>query len=208
MAQIYVPGACSLAMRCKDGVVLANDTRVIWGYTVNNKNVSKIFPLVDDKKIAMTCYGLTGDFQALARIMLAQSNIYNLREGVKISLQAMSKMVANYLYNRKQAPLYANVIIAGVDKEGPRVFTTDALGSLMEDDFGVAGSGATFAVGILEAEYNPDMTVKQGIKLAEKTVRNAIKRDAMTGNGIDIMAITMDKVEEIRISLDSEQLGE
>ena len=56
------------AIRCKDGVILGNDTRSTWGYAINGKNVTKVFPLTKDKRIAMTCYGLIGDFQALARI--------------------------------------------------------------------------------------------------------------------------------------------
>jgi proteasome beta subunit len=42
----------------------------------------------------------------------------------------------------------------------------------------------------LEAEYKPGMTVAEGEKLVEKAIRNSITRDAMTGNGIDILTIT------------------
>jgi proteasome beta subunit len=206
MAQIWLPGACSVAVRCKDGVVLGNDTRNTWGYTVNNKYVSKIFPLTADKRIAMSCSGLVGDFQALARIMMAQSNLYELKEGVKITVKAMAKMVANYLYQRKYAPLFANVEIAGFDDTGAKVYTLDAIGSLMEDSYGVSGSSASFAVSILEAEYDPKMTVKQGTELVKKAIRNSIKRDAMSGNAIDIMVISAKGVSEERTVID--ELGE
>lgn len=202
MGEVWVPGACSVAAKFKDGVVLGNDTKVIWGYTIQNKNVKKLFPLTADKRIAMSCSGLVGDFQALTRIMQAQANLYELKEGVKISVRAMAKMVANFLYQRKMAPLFANVEIAGVDENGPQVFTMDAIGSLMEEDYGVSGSSATFAVGILEAEYNPKMTVADGKALIQKTIRNAVKRDAMTGNNIDIMTITKDNVEEFHVPIE------
>jgi proteasome beta subunit len=117
-------------------------------------------------------------------------------------VRAMAKMVANFLYQRKMAPLYANVEIAGVDENGPQVFTMDAIGSLMEEDYGVSGSSATFAVGILEAEYNSKMTVADGKALIQKTIRNAVKRDAMTGNNIDLMTITKDDVEEFHIPIE------
>ena len=201
MSQIWIPGACAVAMRCKDGVILANDTRSTWGYTVNNKNVEKIFPITKDGRVAMSCYGLIGDFQALSRVMLAQANIYELREDHKISVKAMAKTVANYLYQRKMAPLYTNVLVGGVDEKGPAVFTMDAIGSLSEEEYGVAGSSATFAVGILEAEYTPDLTVKKGTELMKKVMRNAVKRDAMAGNAMDIMVITKDKVTTERIPL-------
>ena len=203
--QIWIPGAASVAIRCKNGVILGNDTRSTWGYAINGKNVTKIFSLTKDKRIAMTCYGLIGDFQALARIMLAQANIYELKEGYKISVKAMAKMVANYLYQRKMAPLLTNVVIAGIDEDGPKVFTSDAIGSLMEDDYGVSGSSATYAVGILEAEWKL-MTVEKGKALVKKVIRNATKRDAMAGNAMDIMAITLKDVEMERIQFD--ELGE
>ena len=195
MTQIYVPGACSVAVKCKDGVVLGNDNRVIWGYTVTNKNTKKVFPLT--KNIGMTCYGLVGDFQNIVKILIANANIYEFREGVPITVKAMAKLVANMLYQRKMAPYYVNLAIAGIDEGGPQVWTMDAIGSLMPDDFATGGSAATMAVGILEVEYNPEMTVEQGIKLVEKTVRAAVKRDATTGNGIDILAITKDGCKEL-----------
>ncbi|MHA1674104.1 MAG: proteasome subunit beta [Promethearchaeota archaeon] len=206
MAQIWIPGAAAVAIKCKDAVILGNDTRSTWGYTVNSKSTSKIFPITKDGMVAISCYGLIGDFQALSRIMLAQANIYEIREGVKISVQAMAKTVANYLYQRKMAPLYTNVLVGGMGEKGPAVFTMDAIGSLSEDDYGVAGSAATYAVGILEAEYKPDMTVKEGVKLMKKVIHNAVKRDALAGNAMDIMTITAKGAKSERIPM--KDLGE
>jgi len=200
MAQIWIPGACGVAIRCKDGVVLGNDTRSTYGYTVDGKNVAKIFPLTKDGRVAMTCYGLIGDFQALARIMQAQANIYEMREGYKISVQAMGKMVANYLYQRKMAPLYVMIVIAGVEENGDgHVYTLDAGGSLTEDDYGMAGNSMYFASGMLEAEYKPNLTIKKGVELMKKVIKNAVIRDALAGNGMDVMTITKDKVISERI---------
>jgi len=62
----------------------------------------------------------------------------------------------------------------------------------MPDDYGTAGTGMLLSIGILEAEYKTNMTVAAGEKLVEKAIRNSIKRDAMTGNGIDLLSITKD----------------
>ncbi|MBD3353942.1 MAG: proteasome subunit beta, partial [Candidatus Lokiarchaeota archaeon] len=123
MTQITVPGACSIAIKCKDGVVLGNDNRVIWSYTVTNKNTKKVFKLTDN--IGLTAYGLVGDFQMIVKILRAQANLFKLREGVNISVKAMAKMVANILYDRKMFPYYVNLSVAGIDEEGPQVWTTD-----------------------------------------------------------------------------------
>lgn len=202
--QIMVPGACGVAVKCKDGVILGNDKRATWGYTVTNKSTKKVFKLTDN--VGMAAYGLIGDFQMLTKIMRAQANLYELDAGEKISTRSMGKLVSNYLYSRKMAPLYTNVLIAGMDKDGPALYSLDAIGSLMPDDYGTTGTGMLMAVGILEAEYDKEIKVKEGEQLVKKVIRNSLKRDAMTGNGIDLLIITEDGAEEKSIEFD--ELGE
>ena len=204
MSQITVPGAVGIGIKCKDGVILGNDRRATWGYTVTNKSTKKVFKITEH--IGLAAYGLIGDFQVLVKILRAQANLYQLESGVRISTKSMGKMVSNYLYSRKMYPLYTNLVVAGVDADGPQLYTLDAIGSLIPDDYGVAGTGMLMAIGVLEAEYKPDMTLAAGEKLIEKTIRAAIKRDAMTGNGIDILIINKDGVTEKYITID--ELGE
>jgi proteasome beta subunit len=206
MGEISVPGAVSVAITCADGVVLGNDRRATWGYMVQSKTAKKVFQLTEDGHIWITSYGLIGDMQALARIMVAQANLYEMKNLKKISVRAMSKMIANFLYQRKMAPLFTNVAVAGVDHEGPAVYTMDAIGSLMQEDYGVAGTGATFAVSILESEWRPEITVEEGVELLKKVIFNSVKRDATTGNAADIGWIKADSVGHESFPIDA--LGE
>jgi len=185
-------------------VVLGNDRRATWGYTVTNKSTKKVFKITD--YIGMAAYGLIGDFQILVKILRAQANLYILDAGERISTRSMGKMVSNYLYSRKMMPLYTNLVVAGMDPSGPELYTLDAIGSLMPDDFGTTGTGMLLSIGILEAEYKPNMTVSAGEKLVEKAIRNSISRDVMSGNGIDILTITQDGA--IEKYLEVKELGE
>ncbi|MFX0082982.1 MAG: proteasome subunit beta [Candidatus Hodarchaeota archaeon] len=202
--QIMVPGACGVAIKCKDGVVLGNDRRATWGYTVTNKSTKKVFKITE--YIGMAAYGLIGDFQILVKILRAQANLYLLDAGERISTRSMGKMVSNYLYSRKMMPLYTNLVVAGMDIGGPELYTLDAIGSLMPDDYGTTGTGMLLSIGILEAEYKLDMTVASGEKLVEKAIRNSISRDVMSGNGIDILTITKDGSKEKYLEV--KELGE
>ncbi|MHA1527292.1 MAG: proteasome subunit beta [Promethearchaeota archaeon] len=190
--QIMVPGAVGVAIKCKDGVVLGNDKRATWGYTVTNKATKKVFKIT--KFIGIAAYGLIGDFQMLTKIMRAQAKLYKLEAGERISTKSLGKLASNYLYSRKMYPLLTNLVIAGMDKDGPKLFT------------GTAGTGMLLSIGILEADYRPDMTVEEGEKLVEKAIRNSIKRDAMSGNGIDLLIITKDGSKEKSIEIT--ELGE
>ena len=138
--------------------------------------------------------------------MKAQAALYELDAHDKINTKSVAKMLSNMLYSRKMAPLYTNLIIAGVDKEGPQVYTLDGLGSLIPEEFGATGTGMLLSMGILEADYKPDMSIEDGVKLVEKAIRNSIKRDAMSGNGIDLLIITKEGAEERRIEI--KELGE
>ena len=199
-----VPGACGVAIKCKDGVVLGNDNRATWGYTVTNKSTRKVFKITEN--IGLAAYGLIGDFQMLVKILRAQANLYELDSGSKITTKSMGKMVSNYLYSRKMFPLYTNLVIAGMDEDGPKLYTLDAIGSLIPEDYGTTGTGMLMSIGILEADYKPDMTVAQGEKLVEKAIKSTIKRDAMSGNGIDILTITKSGSKEKFIEV--KELGE
>ena len=202
--EIMVPGACGVAIKCKDGVVLGNDNRATWGYTVTNKSTKKVFKITEN--IGLAAYGLIGDFQMLVKILRAQANLYELDSGSIISTKSMGKMVSNYLYSRKMFPLYTNLVIAGMDEDGPKLYTLDAIGSLIPEDYGTTGTGMLMSIGILEAEYKPDITVAQGEKLVEKAIKSTIRRDAMSGNGIDILTITKSGAKEKFVEV--KELGE
>ncbi|MHA1683867.1 MAG: proteasome subunit beta [Promethearchaeota archaeon] len=188
--QIVIPGAVSVGVKCKDGVVLGNERRVIWGYTVTNKKVKKVFKITD--KIGFTVSGLISDMQMLVKIMRANVNIFELSNQTTMSVKALTKLLAGYLYQRKMAPLYTQVIVGGIDKSGPSLYTLDPIGSLIPDDFAATGSATTMAISMLESEYRTEMTVAEGKALVEKSIINSIKRDATTGEMLDILVITKD----------------
>ena len=93
--QIMVPGATAVAIKCKDGVVLGNDRRATWGYTVINKSTKKLFKITDH--IGLAAYGLIGDFQFVVRVLKAQSTLYELDAYDRISTKSVAKMISNML---------------------------------------------------------------------------------------------------------------
>ena len=65
------------------------------------------------------------------------------------------------------------------------------------DDYTADGSGFMFAIGVLENSYKKGISVNEGVKLAIQAINSAIQRDAATGNGIDVVAITKDGVKKV-----------
>jgi proteasome beta subunit len=181
-------GATTLGLVCKNGVVLASERRVAWGTFVLSKAGKKVFKIAD--KIGVACAGLISDMQVIAHTMEAQAALYALDMRKQMPVKAAGKLLSNILFQRRFAPLFSQTIIAGVDDSGSRMFILDPLGSLIEDKYAAIGSGAQIAVGVLETDYKDSITVEQGKEIVVKAIKSAAERDAGSGNGIDILAIT------------------
>jgi proteasome beta subunit len=190
----WVPGATTIGVVCRDGVILASEKRVAYGYLVVSKGGKKVFKITD--QIGAACAGLVGDMQILVREVEAQANLYNMDVGRRITVRSAAKLMANILFNRRYAPLITQTIVAGLDEEGPSLYVLDVLGSVIPDKYAVVGSGTELAVGVLEEGYKDDMKLKEAKELVTRSIKSAISRDVMSGDGIDFLIITKDGVTE------------
>lgn len=185
-------GTTTLAVRCKDGVVIAGDKRATMGY-IAHKKVEKVVKLTED--YAITTAGNVSDIQLMAKLIRAELALKDIQTGRKSNAKEVANMIAglNYGNIRKMSiiPGIASFIFAGRDSEGYHVYSIEPDGSALEhDDYQADGSGCLFAFGVFEAEYKPDLTVEEGIKLIVRAMNAAIQRDPNSGNGIDVATIT------------------
>jgi proteasome beta subunit len=190
----WIPGATTIGVVCQDGVILASEKRVAYGYLVVSKGGKKVFKITD--QIGAACAGLVSDMQILIREVEAQANLFNMDVGRRISVRASAKLMANILFNRRYAPLITQTIVAGLDEEGPSLYVLDVLGSVISDKYAVVGSGTELAVGVLEEGYKEDMALNEAKELVTRAIKSAISRDVMSGDGIDFLIITKDGIAE------------
>jgi proteasome beta subunit len=191
---LWIPGATTIGMVCSDGVILASEKRVSYGYLIVSKGGKKVFKLTEN--IGAACAGLVSDMQILAREMEAYSSLFSLDVGRPISVRSAAKLMSNLLFNRRLAPLITQTIVGGTDEEGPSIYVLDVLGSVIPDKYAAVGSGTEIAIGVLEEGYKEDITVKEGRELIGKAMKSAISRDIMSGDGIDFLTITKAGMQE------------
>ena len=199
MSEISIFGATVVGVTCKDGVILASEKRIAWNNMIISKTAKKIF-LINDR-IAIGSAGLTSDFQVLIRNIQAQINIYELQNKKRMSVKAVAKLISNILYQRKFMPLFVQTIIVGIDDDGPKLYTLDPAGSLITDKYATAGTGAAVSIGVLERTYKESLTVTQAEKIVISAMRAGISRDAMSGDGIDLIKITSKGAKEKTVKL-------
>ena len=191
---MWVPGATTVGVVCTDGVILASEKRVSYGYLVVSKGGKKVFKITDH--IGAACAGLVSDMQILVREVEAYANLFSLDVGRNISVRAAAKLMSNLLFSRRLAPLITQTIVGGIDEEGSSLYVLDVLGSVIPDKYAVVGSGTEIAMGVLEEGYREKLTVKEAKELVVRAIKSAISRDIMSGDGIDFLIITKDGIAE------------
>ncbi len=182
-------GTTTVALKCRDGVVLAADKRATMGSFISNTEAQKIHQV--DEFIAATIAGGVGDAQTIIRYLRAEAKLFKMNRKQPMSIKGAATLMSNILNNSRYYPYMVMSIVAGLDKE-PRVFSVDPVGGLMEEDYISTGSGSPIAYGVLESEYKKDGLVKDVVKIAVKAVKVAQKRDAASGDGVMLATITKD----------------
>jgi proteasome beta subunit len=180
-------GTTTVGLVCKDGVVFASDRRATMGYFIASKDIDKIYPVSD--RIAMTIAGSVGDAQTLIRWMNAELKLYELKHEKPATVEAASVLLANILSQYKYYPFFVQLLIGGID-EKPRLFSVDMLGGITEEKMTSTGSGSPIAYGVLEELYAQDQDVSVNLPIAAKAVNAAMKRDAASGERVDLVVIT------------------
>jgi len=185
--RLVLKGTTTIGVVCKDGVIMASDTRVTMGFYVAHKHGKKIYRI--DDHLAMTISGTVADAQRTVDILTANSQLYKLNMDRPLPVSSAARLIANLLFSARYAPLLTQVLIGGVDDTGPHVFSLDPFGSLTEEKCVATGSGSPIAYGILEDRYKEDLSLEEFLPIIVKAVNSAMKRDAASGDSFNVAVI-------------------
>ncbi|HDI02731.1 MAG TPA: archaeal proteasome endopeptidase complex subunit beta [Candidatus Aenigmarchaeota archaeon] len=178
------------------GVVLGSEKKATMGYLVDSIKARKIYPI--DERIGITTAGNVGDIQTIVRYLKAESNIYRLQKGERISTRALTILLANILQGSKYFPYLGQFIIGGYDESGPKIFSLDPFGGVVEgDNYYATGSGSPVAFGVLEDQYREGMKRDEAVKLVIKAITAATKRDIASGGEVAIAVIDKNGYREL-----------
>ncbi len=181
-------GTTTVGLTCSDGVVLATDTRATAGFLyIAHRHVKKLAKI--DEHIAMTIAGSVADAQNLVDVLRYHANIYRLENRTPMPVKSCSRLASNIFFSQRFAPYIAEVLVGGYDQEGAVVYNIDLFGSLNKEIFVSTGSGSPVAYGILESEFKEGMSVDEASKIAARAIAAAIRRNAGTGDGVDVAIV-------------------
>jgi len=201
MDNMEYKGTTTIGLVCDTGVVLATERRATMGHFIASKDAKKVYQI--DDLIAMTTAGSVGDAQRLVKWMQVESRLYKMRREESMTVKGIVSLLANILSGNRYYPYFVQLLVGGFDKNGPSVYSLDAIGGIIEEKKAVStGSGSPMAYGVLEDRYVENMPIDDGVELAVRALHNAMKRDSASGDGIEVIKITSDgyiKIDDTEI---------
>ncbi len=193
----YIPGATAVGVTYKDGVVLGAERRITLGSMVVSKKGKKVFMVTDN--VGAVCAGMVADMQNLVKEVGVYAKLKELEAKRQLKASAVAKLTSVIMFERRFSPLLTQVILGGVDVK-PKIWVLDPLGSLLTDEYASVGTGAEMATGVMEAGYSAGMSEKDARELTVTSIKAAIERDSMSGNGIDLLTLDKQGFREEAIS--------
>jgi proteasome beta subunit len=193
--EVTKTGTTTLGMVCKDGVVMATETRATMGTLIAHKTTKKLYQI--DNHLGLATAGLVGDLQTLARYLNAEANLYRLKRDQKIPVKSAATLMSNILNQRKFYPYYVQLVLAGYDTSGGHVYSLDAAGGAIPDKYTAGGSGSPYVFGVLEDTYKDGLSTDEGVDIAVRAITAAKNRDSASGGMINIAVITKDGFKEV-----------
>ena len=188
-------GTTTIGVVCRDGVILASDTRATMGHLVAHKKAKKIHKI--DDHLAMTIAGGMADAQWVVDVLRANARLYRLEYRRPMPVRSAAVLVANLLFQRRLFPLLTQLLVGGRDQEGCHVFCLDPFGSLTEEECVATGSGSFIAYGVLETAYDRNKTVAEMLPVVVRAVSSAMSRDVASGDSFDVAVITEEGYREL-----------
>ncbi|MGD0395589.1 MAG: proteasome subunit beta [Nitrososphaerales archaeon] len=194
----YLPGATAVGITYKDGVVLGAERRITLGSFVRSKSGRKVFKVTET--VGAVCAGMVADMQNLVKEVSVYSKLKELESRKALRPNSVAKLMSTLMFQNRYAPLMTQVILGGVGVK-PVVYVLDPLGSVISDVYATVGTGEETAIGVVEAGYSPAMPQKDARDLLVAAIKAAIARDAMSGNGIDILTVDRTGINEEAVDL-------
>lgn len=160
-------GSASIAMKCKDGAFILADKR-IGDKLIVKESASKIYEI--DSHIIASVAGIVSDARVLidkAQIMSQQNRItYDSPIETELIVKEISGMKQQFTQYGGARPFGVSIIIAGIQNEEGRIYTSDITGNYFEYYANSIGEKDSLIKDKLREKYKKDSTIRQGVKLA------------------------------------------
>lgn len=214
-------GGSTLGITGSTFAILAGDTRSTSGYNINTRHAPKVFRIgADDpsSRIVLSVVGFAADGNALKERLDTIVKMYRYQHGKAMSVKACAQRLSTILYSKRFFPYYVHAILGGMDEDGKgALYSYDPVGSYEREQCRAAGAAASLIMPFLDNQVNYKnqhvpgsgeghaLQQRQVTDLSQDTVQglvrdaftSAVERHIEVGDGLQMMIITKEGVQEI-----------
>lgn len=191
----FAKGTTTLAFKFNDGIIVSVDSRSTMGAYIASGTVKKVIEI--NPFLLGTMAGGAADCSFWERNLGMQCRMYELRNRKRITVAAASKLLANTVNAYRGYGLSMGTMVTGWDETGPQLYYVDSDGTRLKGNIFSVGSGSTYAYGVLDSYYRPDLTVEEAIDLGKRAIYHATHRDAYSGGINNLYHVTKDGWKKI-----------
>mmetsp|Transcript_83818 Transcript_83818/g.227236 ORF Transcript_83818/g.227236 Transcript_83818/m.227236 type:complete len:201 (-) Transcript_83818:258-860(-) len=159
----------SFGIAGKDFVILATDCQSAFSIIKMKDDTDKI-TVVENKLFAVT--GTGADATYFMGYMTEDLKLHTLRNGLELTTKAAATWTrTNMAQALRKNPFQVDMLVAGVDEDGPQLFFLDMYASMEKVNKAAHGYGAMFTFGLMDRFWHPDLTEEEGIALIKKCIK-------------------------------------
>src|ERR687887_977183 len=178
-------GTTVLALRFREGVVMAGDRQATAGFQVASRRMDKIFKCDDLSGIGIA--GAAGPAMEMAKLFQTELEHYEKVEGDNLSLEGKANKLSQMIRLNLPAAIQGLAVVpifAGFDEKAGtgRLFKYDITGGRYEEtNYEAQGSGSKDARDALKKLWKRDMARDEALQVALQALIDAADEDVGTG---------------------------
>jgi proteasome beta subunit len=183
-------GTTVLALRYREGVIVAGDRRATEGFQIAHRSIEKVFAADDYSAVAIA--GAAGPAVEMVRLFQTELEHYEKVEGERLTLEGKANKLSQMIRANLPAAMQGLIVVpvfAGFDlsQDRGRIFKYDVTGGRYEeDDYHASGSGGKDARSSLKKRFRENLDRDEAVKFAIEALFDAADEDVGTG-GPDLM---------------------
>ncbi|XP_030228785.1 proteasome subunit beta type-11b [Gadus morhua] len=204
-------GTTTLGFLFQGGVLAAADTRSSCSGLVACPASRKVVPL--HRHLLALGSGTSADIALWRRILARELRLYQLRHGRRLTTGGAAKLLALMLHPFKGTELCVAATLcgwdgggadggeaparagppgggAGTSRGGARLYYVCSDGKRLRGELFSVGSGSPYAYSVLDEEVRWGLSVEQAARAGREAVYRASRRDAYSGNCVDVFLVT------------------
>jgi proteasome beta subunit len=178
-------GTTVLAVRYRDGVIMAGDRQATAGYQVASRRIEKIFKCDDLSGIGIA--GAAGPAMEMAKLFQTELEHYEKVEGDNLSLEGKANKLGQMVRMNLPAAMQGLAVVpifAGFDEKSGtgRLFKYDITGGRYEEtNYEAQGSGSKDARDALKKLWRRDLPRDEALRVSLEALIDAADEDVGTG---------------------------